>query len=229
MEKFVVATIKSWNIENFNRIKEKYTNSDFFLIDRKENLTDSFLEKIAPKYIFFPHWSWTIPERIYIKYNCIVFHMTDLPFGRGGSPLQNLLARGIYETKISAIKVETGIDSGPIYFKEDFDLSYGNADDILKRVSDIVFDKMIPRFIAEDIKPNKQEGEAVVFKRRTPEMSEIPEGLFNRQLYDYIRMLDGEGYPTAYKRLDGGRVYYSDARYINGVVTAKAEFMEDKQ
>jgi len=28
--------------------------------------------------------------------------MTDLPFGRGGSPFQNLIARGIYDTKIIA-------------------------------------------------------------------------------------------------------------------------------
>jgi len=46
--------------------------------------------------------------------------MTDLPFGRGGSPLQNLIERGIKKTKISAIKVDGGIDTGDIFFKRDW-------------------------------------------------------------------------------------------------------------
>ena len=44
--------------------------------------------------------------------------MTDLPYGRGGSPLQNLIANKIYDTKISAIRAEGGIDTGRIYLKE---------------------------------------------------------------------------------------------------------------
>ena len=44
--------------------------------------------------------------------------MTDLPFGRGGSPLQNLIVRGFEETMTSAIKVTKGIDTGDIYLKE---------------------------------------------------------------------------------------------------------------
>ena len=40
--------------------------------------------------------------------------MTDLPYGRGGSPLQNLIVRGHKETKISAIKVVKELDAGPV-------------------------------------------------------------------------------------------------------------------
>ena len=32
-------------------------------------------------------------QEIHENYKCIIFHMTDLPFGRGGSPLQNLISR----------------------------------------------------------------------------------------------------------------------------------------
>ena len=41
--------------------------------------------------------------------------MTDLPFGRGGSPLQNLIVRGYKETMLSAIKCVGEVDAGPIY------------------------------------------------------------------------------------------------------------------
>src|SRR5689334_14815339 len=76
------------------------------LLKEKEELNMGDIIKIDPTYIFFMHWSWIIPAEIFSRYTCVVFHMTDLPYGRGGSPLQNLIIRGHKETKITAIKVE---------------------------------------------------------------------------------------------------------------------------
>lgn len=220
MGKYVIATTKSWNIDNFSRIKNRYPEEEFFLITDKENLTKAFLDDMRPEYVFFPHWSWIIPPEVFENYRCVVFHMTDLPFGRGGSPLQNLIVRGIYETKVSAIVVEEGLDTGAVYLKEPIDISDGNADEILSKISDVVFGKMIPRFIGNNPEPSEQVGDPVVFKRRKPSDSEIPEGLSQRQLYDYIRMLDGEGYPTAYKDVGDVRIYFRNAKLENDTVTA---------
>ncbi len=226
MKRYLVATIKSWNIENFSKLRERYPSYEFTMVDKKDDLTVPILELYKPEYIFFPHWSWIIPQDIYDNYNCIVFHMTDLPFGRGGSPLQNLLVRGIYETKISAIRVCSGVDTGSVYLKEPINIGEGNADDIFRKISDTIFEKMIPRFFSENLIPVEQIGEVVSFKRRKPEQSEIPDGLSQRQLYDYIRMLDGEGYPKAFRRYGKGKVYYEDAEFRDGVVTAKARFLD---
>ena len=46
-----------------------------------------------PKYIFFPHWSKKVDTKIVNNYECVCFHETDLPYGRGGSPIQNLILR----------------------------------------------------------------------------------------------------------------------------------------
>ena len=51
--------------------------------------------------------------------------MTDLPFGRGGSPLQNLIIRGIYDTKISAIKANKEIEAGDIYCQHNLNIKNG--------------------------------------------------------------------------------------------------------
>lgn len=225
MQQYVIATVKSWNINNANILISDNTENEFHLITEKNELTEEFLEKIRPRYIFFPHWSWIIPEKIYTSYDCVVFHMTDLPFGRGGSPLQNLLVRGIYDTKISAIKVCSGIDAGPVYCKEPVNISDGNADEILTKISNIVFTKMIPKFLAGELPISQQEGEVVSFRRRTPEQSEIPDGLSQRQIYDYIRMLDGEGYPRAFRKICNGKVCYSNARFIDDKVYADAVFI----
>jgi hypothetical protein len=44
--------------------------------------------------------------------------MSDVPYGRGGSPLQNLIVRGHRETKISELRMVADMDAGPVYRKE---------------------------------------------------------------------------------------------------------------
>ena len=223
-ENFIVATVKSWNIENFNELKDKDKKNNYKLITNKEDLTLDLMKKINPKYIFFPHWSWKIPEEIYNNFECVVFHMTDLPFGRGGSPLQNLISRGIYDTKISAIKVVEDIDAGDIYCKEPVSIKDGSAEDIFNKVSSIIYDKMISFIIKNNPIPKKQKGELVVFKRRSPKDSDISKLDDVTKIYDYIRMLDAEGYPKARIETEKFNVEFSDAKIEGNKVTAKCEF-----
>jgi methionyl-tRNA formyltransferase len=125
-----------------------------------------------------------------------MFHMTDLPFGRGGSPLQNLIARGIYETQITAFRCEKELDTGPIYCKNPLFL-YGTAEEIYMRAVDIIED-MIKWIIANQPEPVPQQGDGCYFPRRKPEEGNTAELKSLEQLYDYIRMLDAEGYPRAF-------------------------------
>ena len=43
--------------------------------------------------------------------------MTDVPYGRGGSPLQNLILAGHTETKLTALRMVNEMDGGPVYVK----------------------------------------------------------------------------------------------------------------
>ena len=205
MKNIVIATIKEWNINNYFELKKELENEySFYLISNKDELSLEKIEKINPKYIFFPHWSWIIPENIYKNYECILFHMTDLPYGRGGSPLQNLIINKVYNTKISALKVTKGLDEGDIYLKEDFDISKGSANEIYKNASKLIFKKLIPNILRQNPTPVRQEGDVVNFKRRTPEQSNIKmlNDVSIANLYDFIRMLDAPSYPKAYLELD---------------------------
>ncbi len=117
-EKIIIATIKSWNILNAYKLKKRLKNNYLvFVFTNKKELNYKSIKRINPKYIFFTHWSWLIPKNIYEDFECIVFHMTDLPYGRGGSPLQNLILKKVYNTKISALRVEKELDAGEIYLK----------------------------------------------------------------------------------------------------------------
>lgn len=135
--------------------------------------------------------------------------MTDLPYGRGGSPLQNLIIHGHKTTKVNAIRVEAGLDTGPVYLKKPLDLS-GTATEIFERCSEVIVE-MIREIVRENPEQKPQEGEAAIFSRRKPEDSCIA-GLSDlSQIYDYIRMLDAEGYPHAFIENNNIRIEFSNA------------------
>src|SRR5687768_14299625 len=112
--KYILLTEKSWHKRLFEEATKR-VEADWKLIDKKEEFTRENLDSFRPDKIFIPHWSYLIGPEIYEAFECILFHMTDLPYGRGGSPLQNLIERGHSETKITALRVEKGLDSGKIY------------------------------------------------------------------------------------------------------------------
>ena len=142
-----------------------------FGLKKKEDFIYSNIKKINPCKIFIPHWSYIIPKDIFLNYECIVFHMTDLPYGRGGSPLQNLIIRGFESTKISAIRVQDGVDTGDIYLKNDLEL-HGSAYDIFKR-GNIIINNMIVKILKKRIDPVPQNGKVTLFKRRKPEQTTL--------------------------------------------------------
>lgn len=192
----IILSEKEWNKELVSLLQNHFKELEWRLINDKTDFNIESLEKINIDKIFIPHWSHIIPKEIFNKYECIVFHMTDLPYGRGGSPLQNLIIRGFKETKISAIKVEQGLDTGPIYLKTKLLLN-GTAKEIFERSTKIIY-KMILKILENQITPVPQKGDPVIFNRRKPEESNIIELNEIHQIFDFIRMVDCDGYPKAF-------------------------------
>ena len=208
MENILIVSEKSWNKELVSYLQSTMPQYAFYLISQKEDFTVERIGSRSPVKIFIPHWSYIIPSAIFERYECIVFHMTDLPYGRGGSPLQNLIVRGLTATKLSALRVEVGLDTGPVYLKMDLSLS-GTAEEIFVRVNKLV-GKMIVEIIQNNLQPVPQEGDPVVFKRRKPEQSDMSGLEKLEEIFDYIRMLDADGYPHAY--IEKGEFRYEFTR-----------------
>ncbi|MBV2127868.1 hypothetical protein [Arsukibacterium indicum] len=223
MATYLVATVKSWNIEAF----QKYTADlpgNWQLITSREQLTRDYLAELKPTYIFFPHWNWKVPADITGRYCCVCFHMTDLPFGRGGSPLQNLILSGATETKLTALQMTEHLDAGPIFGKLPLSLA-GTATDIFQRAAPLVY-QLISQIISQQLSALPQQGDATYFDRRSPAQSKLPEGMTAARLYDFIRMLDGEGYPAAYIEYNGWRLEFSAAALDNdGQLSANVRFL----
>ena len=215
--KFAFLSNRPWNAETALRLNAKGLG-EFILFSDKNELTTSNLEDLKITKIFVAHWSSMIPSEIYSSFETIIFHMTDLPFGRGGSPLQNLIVRGYKRTKITALRCTAEIDGGPIYLKEDLLLD-GSAEDVFIR-ADLVIESMIKTILLENLKPYDQVGPPVIFQRRKRTESEIPVGLSQEQLYDFIRMLDAPGYPHAYLLLGHTKLVFTRASFVDGVLSA---------
>lgn len=193
---YVVATIKPWHIQVYHEVIKNYPG-EWHLISAPQELTVGKIKTIQPKYIFFPHWSFIVPDEVLNLTNCVCFHETDLPYGRGGSPLQNLIADGQRETVITAFRMISQLDAGPIYMKRPLSLE-GLAEEIFIRAANTVAE-MIHVIITENPEPKDQVGEPTLFTRRTPTQSEIPSEINDlKKLFDHIRMLDASSYPKAY-------------------------------
>jgi methionyl-tRNA formyltransferase len=174
-------------------------------ITKSAELQLEAVEALDPQCIFVPHWSHVIPEVIWSRWPTVIFHMTDLPYGRGGSPLQNLIQRGHRSTMLTALRCSADLDAGPIYCKEPLSLQ-GSAEEIYLQ-ADVLIEEMIARIAREQPEPWPQQGEPILFSRRKPGQSNLascpPGDLL--ACYDQIRMLDAEGYPHAFLEAHGLR------------------------
>jgi methionyl-tRNA formyltransferase len=153
-----------------------------------------------------------IEKNLFKNYTCIQFHTSDLPKFRGGSPVQNQIIKGIKKTKITAFKMNSKIDSGDICMKRNVNLN-GNGEDIYKRIEIIALKMAIKIAKMKKINFIKQLGKVSYFKRRKPEDSNL-ELIKNSNLpkiYDFIRMLDADGYPKAFLKIGDKKIALNNA------------------
>ena len=113
--------------------EKKILNKGSIILRKPEEIKLSLLDKIKPDFIFFPHWNWKVPKDIFLKYNCILFHTSDLPKGRGGSPIQNLIINNKKTSPVCAIQMIEEIDAGPEYGRKNISLE-GNITEIFDRI-----------------------------------------------------------------------------------------------
>jgi len=216
---YIVAGHHEWCRQVFEELRHE--PGVWLFVAAKNALTAELVHSHKPKFIFFLHWSYIVPGDILALAQCVCFHMTDVPYGRGGSPLQNLILRDHKKTKISALRMTAELDAGPVYAKAPLTLE-GTARDILNRSGKIVV-RMIRKILTGKLQPVPQFGEPLLFKRRNPSQSLIPPAQTIEKIYDFIRMLDADGYPNAFLIHEGFRYAFHAADLRNGKITATVE------
>lgn len=216
---YVIAASRALYSNSCERLSHR-TGDRFVQVSDPAELTMPRLREIEPCRIFFPHWSFRIPKEIHSRYECVIFHMSDVPFGRGGSPLQNLIVRGFNDTVMTAMQCVEELDSGPVMLKRPLGL-HGSAREIYARARDLIED-MIVEIIRDDPQPQPQRGDPVWFERRRPEDGDLAPLQSLDKIYDYVRMLDADGYPHAYLEVGNLRIEFTRAELQGDGITCSA-------
>ena len=208
MDYFFVSD-REWTINSFLKNRNRLTGN-WSVITTPSDLKVALLTQ-SPRYIFFPHWSAIVPNEIVQKHTCICFHMTNLPFGRGGSPLQNLISKGFDETVLTSLRMTEVIDGGPIYKKDNLYLD-GSARDVFDRMSNLAIEQII-YIIENNPRPTPQvKTDYETFQRLKPSDSEILSSYDLDTLYNHIRMLDAPGYPRAFIKKEKLRFTFTNVK-----------------
>lgn len=188
-----------------------------------EEIRSDILKNSENCTVFVPHYSKIIDLRGFPGTRFIGFHTGNLPEDRGGSPIQNKIIKKEYVTEVSAIALENRIDSGAIYTQRKIDLSEGNIEFILRKIS-LLISSMMTEIALGDLKPVPQDGAVQVNKRFSVSDSELPKRADINDLYDRIRMVDGLDYPNAYIVQDNYKIYFAKVIKQGDVLFANAIF-----
>ena len=163
-------------------------------------------------YVFFPHYSKLVPSEILSRFVCIGFHIGNLPFDRGGSPIQNKIIRGEYKTFVNAFMLSETLDEGDLISSLPINLEFGSIAEILNRTAKFISKLVISILKSDRLVMQPQPHEPIRFKRLSPSDSRLLlDGLDLKALYDHIRMLDGLDYPRAFIEFGKFKMEFNNA------------------
>ncbi|WP_375257883.1 formyltransferase family protein [Citreimonas sp.] len=157
---------------------------------------------------------------------CLVLHASDLPEGRGWSPLVWQILEGREEMVLSLLEADDPVDSGAIWAKRSFRIPTHAT---FAEISACLFDAEIAlmdealRLIAAGHEPTPQLSEgATWYPRRRPEDSRLDPAATIEDQFDLLRVSDPVRYP-AYVDLRG----YRYAVTLTKIAPAKTEEDQD--
>lgn len=140
--------------------------------------------------------------------NNLVVHESDLPKGRGWSPLTWQVLEGANSIPVTLFEAAEAVDSGPIYLQEKIDL-YGNelVEDLryFQAISTIHLCKAFMANYPYVLKKAcAQNGDATYYRRRYPVDSQLDPDQTIRKQFNRLRVSDNLRYP-AWFEIDGNR------------------------
>lgn len=138
------------------------------------------------------------PEQRALYGACYVIHESDLPKGRGWSPLAWQILDGSNRIVLSLIEMQALVDTGPIVLQR---LAIFEGHELYDEIhSKIALSKLalIDQFLKEGGMPKEQEGEPTYYPRRYPHQSELDVNLSIAEQFDLLRVCDPR-FPAYFK------------------------------
>lgn len=144
-----------------------------------------------------------IIEEKYLKLNKhnLVVHESDLPKGKGWSPMTWQIIEGKNEIPIVLFEAQAGVDSGDIWLKDKIKLQGTELIDEWQNLQGEKTIELCIKFVEEykTLKPQKQQGKEFFYKRRTPKDSELDINKTIKEQFNLLRTVDNEKYPAFFE------------------------------
>lgn len=212
--KIALIGYRTWALEIYQSIIKNF-DCNHYLVESKDNFSESKLRDFKPDYILFYGWSWIIPDSLINDFKCVMLHPSPLPRYRGGSPIQNQIINGEKSGAVTLFLMDNGIDTGPIINQKEISLE-GSLKNIFEQIINVGVELTLDFLRNGYTLKNQDHSIASSFKRRLPEESEITLSEIKNKdslyLYNKIRMLQ-DPYPNPYiKTVDGKKLFILDTK-----------------
>jgi methionyl-tRNA formyltransferase len=198
---FLLDIDNNWLSGHCKNYKNKHKNKDI-------KIHYNFKKVKNYDYVFVLGYSKILPK-IFIERNklAMVIHESNLPIGKGFSPLQWQILKNKNIIKINLIKLESKVDSGDIILTDNLKLNGSELyDEIRKKQAGITF-KLIDKFLSQKISIyKKQKGKETFFRKRSPVDSKIDIKQSLKKNFNLLRICNNEKWPAFF--------YYKNQKYI---------------
>jgi len=136
------------------------------------------------------------------KHNLVV-HESDLPKGKGWSPLTWQILEGYSIVPITLFEATERVDNGPIYFQEQMEFEGHELVDELRQKQGDATVALCLKFVEHypNITGIEQTGSETFYPKRTPQNSEVDINKPLIELFDQLRVADNERYPVFFNHL----------------------------
>jgi len=151
----------------------------------------------------------------------LVVHESDLPSGRGWSPLSWQVLEEKHEIPIVLFEAKEELDAGPIYLREIIKLNGTELLPELKYKQGVKTIELVYKFLEQwpGLRPVNQVGTPTFYPRRTPAHDKIDIHQTIAENFDHLRIADNEKYPAGFE--------YRGRKYILKIYAADEETDKD--
>lgn len=134
------------------------------------------------------------------KHN-IVIHPSDLPKGKGFSPLAWQILEGENSIPIVLFEAVEEVDAGVIYYKDILEFQGNELNDDIKDAQGRKTVELVLRFLESypDVPGIEQSGKGTVYPRRTTTDSELDIDKSIKDQFNLLRVVDNEKYPAFFE------------------------------
>lgn len=148
------------------------------------------------------------PDLLKRNIHNLVVHESNLPLGRGWSPLTWQILEGKKKIKITLFEAVAGVDMGQIYFQDEMQFM---GDELLGEIRKVQGEKtveLILKFIDNfpNVTGREQKGKSTYYPRRRPKDSELDIDKSIKEQFNLLRTVDNKRYPAFFN--------YSGRKYI---------------